>query len=33
MKILGPQGKTTVKIRYDEEYNNIFALVGSPRID
>ena len=29
-----PKGKKTVKIRYgEEECNNIFVLVGSPRID
>ena len=27
------QQKKAVKIRYEEECNNIFALVASPRID
>ena len=31
--ILGPRGKKTVQIRYEEEFNHIFALVESPRIE
>ena len=31
--IPGPKGKKVVKVKNEEDCNNIFALVGSSRID
>ena len=33
MTISAPQENEIVKISYEEECNNLFAMVGSPRID